>query len=226
MSSVQSSTYASSTAAAAASASSSTTLQSQDQFLTLLVAQLKAQDPLNPMDNAQMTSQLAQISTVQGIESLNKTVTAMMGQLDAVDQLNATALIGHTVLVDGSRMELSHTEDGTAVAGGGITLDAAATNVKVEVRDANGALVRTLDLGSLEAGNHVFSWDGKSDAGADLTDGQYSFKVIAANNGKSVDSTALAFARVDGVLRDANGVLKLDLGGLGLFEQDEIRQIF
>ena len=150
----------------------------------------------------------------------------MMGQLDAVDQLNATALIGHTVLVDGSRMELSHTEDGTAVAGGGITLDAAATNVKVEVRDANGALVRTLDLGSLEAGNHVFSWDGKSDAGADLTDGQYSFKVIAANNGKSVDSTALAFARVDGVLRDANGVLKLDLGGLGLFEQDEIRQIF
>lgn len=225
MSSVQSSTYASSTAAKSSSSSSST-LQSQDQFLALLVAQLKAQDPLNPMDNAQMTSQLAQISTVQGIETLNKTVTALMGQMDAVDQLNATALIGHTVLVDGSRIELSHTDEGTAVAGGGITLDAAATNVKVEVRDANGALVRTIDLGSLEAGNHVFSWDGKSDAGADLVDGQYSFKVTAANNGKSVESTALAFARVDGVLRDANGVLKLDLGGLGLFEQDEIRQIF
>lgn len=226
MSQVLATAYSTSTAAAASPRSASATLESQDQFLKLLVAQLQAQDPMNPMDNAQMTSQLAQISTVQGIEKLNSSVSAMLGQLGAVDQLNATALIGHTVLVDGERIELSRDDHGNAVAGGGIALEGAASSVRVEVRDAGGNLIKTIDLGSLEAGNHVFSWDGTTDAGAGAADGSYSFNVVAANNGSAVEATEMAIARVDAVLRDANGTIRLDIAGLGLFEQDEIRQVY
>ena len=104
MSTVQGTSSSSSTSTT--SSAKNTSIASQDQFLKLLVAQLQAQDPLNPMDNAQMTSQLAQISTVDGINKLNTTVTSMLDQLGAVDQLNAASMIGHTVLVDGHRIQL------------------------------------------------------------------------------------------------------------------------
>ncbi len=225
MSQVQSTSYSTSTAASSSSTTSNS-IASQDQFLKLLVAQLQAQDPLNPMDNAQMTTQLAQISTVEGVNKLNTTVTSMLDQLGTVDQLNATSMIGHTVLVEGDRMQLSYDDDGTAVAGGGVTLASAAANVKVEIKDANGNVVDTIDLGELDAGNHVFTWDGKSSSDATMTAGNYTFNVVATNNGKEVTATELNFGRVDAVLRDANGTLQLSLGGLGLYKQDDIRQLY
>jgi flagellar basal-body rod modification protein FlgD len=243
MSQVQSTSYSTSTAASSSSTTSNS-IASQDQFLKLLVAQLQAQDPLNPMDNAQMTTQLAQISTVEGVNKLNTTVTSMLDQhrvpdhrgrvelihgaelVGTVDQLNATSMIGHTVLVEGDRMQLSYDDDGTAVAGGGVTLASAAANVKVEIKDANGNVVDTIDLGELDAGNHVFTWDGKSSSDATMTAGNYTFNVVATNNGKEVKATELNFGRVDAVLRDANGTLQLSLGGLGLYKQDDIRQLY
>ncbi len=227
MSQVQNTSYSTSTAAATTASNAQTnSIASQDKFLKLLIAQLQAQDPLNPMDNAQMTTQLAQISTVEGINKLNTSVTSMLDQLGAVDQLNATSMIGHTVLVEGDRMELSYDDDGAAVAGGGITLAGNASSVRVEVRDANDNLVDTIDLGDLDAGNHVFTWDGQSSAGATMTAGTYHFNVVANNNGTEVKATELNFGRVDAVLRDANGTLQLSLGGLGLYGQDEIRQLY
>jgi len=225
MSQVQGTSSSSGSTAASGSAKS-TSIASQDQFLKLLVAQLQAQDPMNPMDNAQMTSQLAQISTVDGINKLNTTMTSMLDQLGAVDQLNAASMIGHTVLVDGHRIQLSYGDNGAAVAGAGITLEGSASNVKVEIKDANGNLVDTIDLGALKAGNHAFSWDGLSSADAKMTAGNYTFNVTATNNGTAVKATEMNFGLVDSVLRDANGAIQLSLTGLGLYKQDEVRQLY
>ncbi len=224
MSTVQGTSSSSSTSTT--SSAKNTSIASQDQFLKLLVAQLQAQDPLNPMDNAQMTSQLAQISTVDGINKLNTTVTSMLDQLGAVDQLNAASMIGHTVLVDGHRIQLSYGDDGSAVAGGGITLDGSASNVKVEIKDSNGTVVDTIDLGALAAGNHAFTWDGLSSADAKMTAGNYTFNVTATNNGTAVKATEMNFGLVDSVLRDTDGNVQLSLAGLGLYKQDEVRQLY
>jgi flagellar basal-body rod modification protein FlgD len=216
----------SSSSSTSSSTSSTSSLSTQDQFLKLLIAQLQSQDPLNPMDNAEMTTQLAQISTVQGLNTLNTTVSSMLDQLDTVDQLNATSLIGHTVLVEGDQIVLSYDTDDAAVAAGGFTLDSSASNVVVSVTDSSGNVVDTFDLGSLDAGTHTFSWDGLSSADATMSAGTYSFSVSATNNGTAVTSTALNFGLVDGVRRYSDGTVKLDLGSLGLFSQDSIVQVY
>jgi len=91
----------------------------QDRFLTLLVAQMQAQDPLNPMDNAQMTTQLAQISTVDGVEKLNSNMEKLLSQFGALEQLNATSMIGRSVLIPSDRIELSRDDKAQAVAAAG-----------------------------------------------------------------------------------------------------------
>ena len=96
------------------SSSTDSTDSAQDRFLKLLTAQLKNQDPLNPLDNAQMTSQLAQISTVDGITKLNATMQAMLNNSSDSQTLQAAALVGHAVLVPGSSLTLSK---GQAVGG-------------------------------------------------------------------------------------------------------------
>lgn len=221
-----SSTGSTSTTSSSSSSSSSSTISTQDQFLKLLIAQLQAQDPLNPMDNSEFTTQIAQISTVQGINTLNTTVSSVLDQLDTASQLNATTLIGHTVLVAGDQIQLSYGNDNSAVAAGGINLDSAASNVVVTVNDANGNVVDTIDLGSLDAGTHTFSWDGQSSSGSTMTAGTYSFSISATNNGTKVTNTALNFGRVDAVRRNSDGSVKLDLGSLGLFSQDSIVQVY
>ncbi|CAN5152940.1 N/A [soil metagenome] len=199
---------------------------SQDRFLTLLIAQMQSQDPMNPMDNAQMTSQLAQISTVDGISKLNTTLTSVLSQLGAVDQLNATSMIGHSVLIDGNKIELSKDSDGNAVSGAAVDLDKAASNVQIQVKDANGVIVRTMNLGEAPEGIQAFTWDGKTDSGAAAADGSYTFTSTATNNGTGVTSKTLSIARVDGVQRNSSGTPMLDLGTYGLLAQADVRQVF
>ena len=103
----------------------------QDRFLKLLVAQLNSQDPMNPMDNAQMTSQIAQLNTVTGIEDLNKTVGSVLSQMSSMQALQGATMVGHDVLVPGSKLSVA---DG--VATGVFDLAVPADNVTVEIRTA------------------------------------------------------------------------------------------
>src|SRR4030067_116548 len=103
--------------AAPAAAGTKATSDAQDRFLTLLVAQLKNQDPLNPMDNAQITTQMAQISTVTGIDKLNETLQALSDSMAMGQSVSATSMIGHGVLVPGSTLNLAN---GQAIGGGGL----------------------------------------------------------------------------------------------------------
>ena len=129
-----------------ASAASSTDA-AQDRFMTLLVTQMKNQDPLNPLDNAQVTSQLAQLSTVTGIDKLNNTMQAMMASTQAAQSLQAASMIGHGVLVPGTSLSLS---GGKAVFGA--ELSGAADAVQVTIADGAGNPVRVLDLGARPEG--------------------------------------------------------------------------
>lgn len=192
----------------------------QGRFLTLLTTQLKNQDPLNPMDNAQMTSQLAQISTVDGIERLNATLEKMLAGSATSEVMQAAALVGNQVMVAGSAMSL--TESGAV---GGVELKSAADKVTVSIRDANGALMRKLELGKQDAGIVNFVWDGKTDAGATAEPGNYKISVEATRGTTSVESKALQLASVLAVRQGAKGV-DLDLGSYGLITMNDIKQIF
>lgn len=191
----------------------------QDRFMKLLVTQMQNQDPLNPMDNAQVTSQMAQLSTVSGIDKLNATVSSLQSNYQSGQTLQATSLIGRGVLALGSDVTLS---GGKAVLG--VELPSAADNVTVTIRDAAGKAVHKISLGPQQAGALPLTWDGATDAGAAAADGQYRFDVTATSGGAAIKPTALSFAQVGSVSANGSGV-RLNLAGGGSATLSDVRQI-
>jgi flagellar basal-body rod modification protein FlgD len=163
---------------------------SADRFLKLLVTQMQNQDPLNPLDNAQITSQMAQISTVNGIEKLNDTVNGLNSQFAQMQALQGASLVGRQVTLQGDRIALV---EGRGVAG--FELAGTADRVKVEILSPAGRVVDTLDLGAQTAGRHGFEW-----AASGQPDGSgYRFRVIASAGAATVQSTPLMRDHVDAV---------------------------
>ena len=197
-----------------------TSSEIQDRFLKLLVTQLKNQDPLNPLDNAQITSQLSQISTVSGIEKLNTTLQGLSTSLVSSQSLQSTALIGHKVFTDGNTLALT----GGTAAPGGVQLAGAADSVKVNVIGPSGAIVRQMDLGPQQAGLVGFQWDGRNDAGATVAAGNYTFQVAATSGGQKVGATPLTAGTVSSVTLGADG-LHVTVGGVGSVTMDQIKRI-
>jgi flagellar basal-body rod modification protein FlgD len=208
-------------AAQAAQAASATEggANTQDRFLKLLVTQMKNQDPLNPMDNAQVTSQMAQLSTVSGIDKVNSTLKALTDSMSAGQSLSATSMIGHGALVPGSTMELSN---GKAVAG--LDLAQSADSVKVLIKDGANNIVRTMQLGAQKPGVVPLNWDGVDDAGKEAVNGSYTISAEAVSGGKTSPATTLSFGTVAGVAPGASGA-KLDVGKLGMFNLADIKQV-
>ena len=200
-------------------ASTSNTTDAQSNFLKLLTEQLKNQDPLSPMDNAQMTSQLAQISTVDGIEKLNTTLTAMLSGSQSSEAVQAAALVGKGVMVGGSSLTLAGSK-----AYGGFELASAADKVTVTIKDSNGLEVRKLELGDAEAGISNFAWDGLTSSGAQAVDGKYTMSVSATRGDTDLKPTALQLSTVNSVLRTSSGTVSLDVGG-SLVSLADIKQI-
>jgi flagellar basal-body rod modification protein FlgD len=177
--------------------SAPTSGDASDRFLKLLVTQMQNQDPLNPMDNAQVTSQMAQISTVSGIEKLNTTVTGLNGQFLQMQALQGASLVGHNVTLQGNRLDIV---SGTGV--GGFGLASAADNVSVDVLNPAGQTVQTLQLGAQSAGNHGFSWDASG-----VADGaNYSFRVSATSGGSKLSPTPLMRDTVVAVSTSGSGL--------------------
>ena len=202
-----------------ASKSKSSIEEAQDRFMKLLITQLQTQDPMNPMDNAAVTSQMAQISTVQGIEKLNQSMTSLSEMYKSSQSVAAAALIGHIALANGSQMVLS---SGKAVAGVELAKDA--DNVTINVNNADGKTVYTSVLKNQNAGVLQFQWDGKDDGGAQLADGNYSISVTAAQGDTSVATTPLAYSTVQAMSWD-NGKPVLHLANGQKTTIDAIRQL-
>ncbi|MCC8381526.1 flagellar hook assembly protein FlgD [Xenorhabdus sp. PB30.3] len=197
----------------------------KDNFLNLLVAQLKNQDPTNPMQNNELTTQLAQISTVEGIEKLNKSLGAVVSQMEGNQAMQTTQLIGRGVMTPGDKILVgSNEEKGISTTPFGFELNRPADNVKVTIKDKNGAVVRELDIGKLNTGVHSFVWDGKNADSKEVADGAYSFTVSASYQDQALVTLPLTYAVVNGVTRGEDGT-KLDLGLAGMVTMDKVRQI-
>jgi flagellar basal-body rod modification protein FlgD len=193
--------------------------EAQDRFMTLLVTQMKNQDPLNPLDNAQVTSQLAQLSTVTGIDKLNTTLQALQGSYQASQSLQAANLIGRGILMTGSSVTLA---DNKAVFG--LELTEPADKVVVTIRDGAGNAVRTMDLGDQESGIIPLAWDGKADNGSAAANGKYTIDISAVRGSEKVASTALTYGDVLSVTTGAQGVA-VNVSGGGTVKLADIRQI-
>ncbi len=170
---------------------------SADRFLKLLVTQLQNQDPLNPMDNAQVTSQMAQINTVTGVEKLNTTMEGLNTQFVQMQAVTGASLVGRDVTVQGNRLSVA-----SGVGVGGFELNGTASTVKVEVLNAAGRVLDTLDLGTQTAGRHAFNWDAAKAGVADGAD--HRFRVTATNGTTAVSSTPLMLDRVQAVSSSGN----------------------
>ena len=194
-----------SAAAKAATISSTNEAGSQDRFLKLLVTQLKNQDPLSPMDNAQLTSQIAQINTVSGIATLNTSVQGLSSQFLQMQSLQGASLVGKDVIVPGNKLDVAN-----GAAQGGFEIASAADAVKVEVLSPSGRVLDTLNLGAQSSGMHSFNWA----AGTYTNTDNLSFRVTASSGATALASTALMRDKVDAVSTSGNALmLELDRAG-------------
>lgn len=193
--------------------------ESQDRFLKLLVTQMKNQDPLNPMDNAEVTSQMAQLSTVSGIDKLNATLEALSSSMIASQSMQAASMIGHVVMVPGNKMDLVN---GKGV--GALDLDKPADSVSVAITDAAGNVVRNIHLGSQNSGVVPLQWDGLNDAGLLVADGNYTFSATAQLSGVKSSASTMSYGLVNSVMQGAQGAT-LNVGQLGEVGMASVKQI-
>ena len=189
--------------------------EQSDRFLKLLVTQMQNQDPLNPMDNAQVTTQLAQISTVSGVDKLNTSVTAMSSLLLQSQTLQGAGLVGKEVLIAGSDLLL----DAAGKTSAGFELAVPADSVVVSVKNAAGKIIDTVNLGAEGAGRHSFAWTSK-DAGAQ----GLSFSVSAKSGTLAVGATPLVADQVSAVYAEG-GSLSIELKQRGVVKYADVKAV-
>lgn len=194
----------------------------QDAFLSLFMAQLNNQDPTDPVKNEDFVAQLAQFSTVAGIEELGTSFDTLSQTLSQNQTLQAAALVGKKVMVPVSSADL---EAGQG-ASGAVSLSAAAESLKVEVRNSKGEVVRTLDLGSRASGLQEFTWDGKSESGEEAPAGVYEFKVVSTTGGVEKRLSAMLSGEVQSISTSSSASgLTLSVRGLGQVSFSDVYRI-
>jgi len=167
----------------------------RDDFLTLLVAQLKHQDPLNPLESTEFTSQLAQYSSLEQLFNVNENLDLISSGQENASKLQALNFIGKEIVAEGENLLLE--QDETSM--GSFNLDEAA-DCSVLITDADGSYVRQISLGSLEPGTHDFEWDGRNDSGNIQETGIYNFEVIAVTeDGQTLSVNNLITGKITGV---------------------------
>ena len=204
----------------AGSAAAAPTLNEND-FLTLLVSQLKNQDPTKPMSSTQFVAQLAQFSTVSGIQQMQTSMASLASSLSGNQSLQAAGLVGHAVLAPAASAALS----GGSMQGA-VNVPSGASDVRVAILDANGTLVRSIDLGAQPAGLVRFQWNGKAANGSTMPDGNYAIRAQAVSGGQAQGVATLAQGRVQSVVLGTNGTTPiLEVQGLGSIPLSSVRQI-
>ncbi len=172
----------------------------QDEFLHLLTAQLKAQNPLEPANNQEFVAQLAQFSQLEQLTNMN---TALEQQIEtnvllsqSMTNVSATNLIGRSVKSSSPTLNV---EGGSPVQLG-YNLFAAASDLRVEIRDRSGTVVRSLNPTARSQGDNTVSWDAKDDHGSVVRDGDYFFTVTALDkNGVELETLPFTTGKVNSV---------------------------
>ena len=194
----------------------------KDAFLQLLVTQLKNQNPLEPQDNGEFVAQLAQFSSLEGITTLNTTVSGLASNYHSSQALQASSLVGRSVIAPSEKavVDTSKSFNGT------VAVPASVDPVKVKISDADGKVIRTIDLGSQKAGSASFIWDGKNDAGEVAKAGTYTFGATATYDGKATSLVTYLPATVSSVtISQTGGELMLNLAGGGSIALSKVQTI-
>lgn len=211
-----------SSANTAQTAESSKDKLGQKDFLKLMVAQLKNQDPMKPMENGDFLGQMAQFSSVTGLQDLQASFNQLAGVMQSNQALQASALVGRSALVPGNTAMLS---SGQMVLGA-VDLSASTAEVGLAVTDQSGKVVRLMNMGPQASGLASFQWDGKTDAGELASAGRYKIVANAMVDGKVQAVDTLVAARVESVTLGRGGQEStLNLAGLGSLEMSKVRQI-
>lgn len=202
------------------STTSSNSLGEAD-FLTLLVAQLENQDPLDPQDNTEFIAQMAQFSSLEQQITTNENLASLLSSNQAIEQLSAFNLLGQTVVAEQDDFTL-----GTSAVELGFTLDQAAANVTLGIFDAGGSMVASVDFEDVETGNTFTSWDGTDNSGNSLSQGEYFFVATAQyNDNNSAALTGLQRAHVSGIDTSGETLLETSQGSLSLSDLAEVSSI-
>ena len=186
-------------------------------FLKMLTVQLQNQDPMNPMDNAAMTSQLAALNQVDGINKLNTSVNALVAQMQSANFMNLSSSVGKTALAQGTQIYFAGQSVGMAAK-----LDAPAASLKAVIRDSNSQIVNQFDFGPTPSGTTDFIWDGGDDAGKQVVAGVYTLELTATDDqGKTTSPAAYVAAMVTSIgqedsdmkvgLSDGRNILTTDI---------------
>jgi flagellar basal-body rod modification protein FlgD len=204
------------------SAANGVTLGGTD-FLTLMLAQLKNQDPTSPVDSNTFLNQLAQLSEVQGITSLNTSFGALSSSLSSSQALQASSLLGHQALVNSSTANLA----AGATVTGAVNVPQTTSQVVLNISDASGALVKQINLGAQSAGLTNFSWDGTTGSGSQAPAGTYTLTAqYAGGTSGGTAATTLVNGTVESVSMGAGSTgLTLNVAGIGSVPFSSIQQI-
>jgi len=213
-------------AALAKEANAKKTELNQEDFLTLMITQLKNQDPFKPMDPAQYVGQLAQFSSVSGLAEVNKNIATLTSSLRGNQVLDGAALIGRTVIAEGNQVYRYVPAEGEAIpTQGAVEVPPGASSVQLVVRDSAGTLVKTQAIDS-RAGLRGFAWDGSTDAGGTAPSGAYRIEVIAKVGDKNISLNTSVAAQVSSVALDpATGALTLDTDTLGEIAMSDVERV-
>ncbi|WP_426417611.1 flagellar hook assembly protein FlgD [Aestuariirhabdus sp. LZHN29] len=195
----------------------------KNEFLELLVAQMNNQNPLEPQENGEFIAQLAQFSTVEGVESMNSSMQDFVAGMQSSQALQASSLVGRTVMVG---MEQTQVETGRG-SNGLVVLPASTPDLTVNVYSANGDLVRQLPMGTQAQGNIEFDWDGKDGSGNTMPTGEYRFEAMALIDGQSQQVPTVLPAHVNSITLGAQGAgdVILNLDGLGSVLLSDVQMI-
>ncbi len=192
-----------------------------EDFMNLLITELTHQDPTKPMENTELATQISQFATVSGIDDLNTSFDDFASSMIAEQSIQASSLVGHEVMIESY---LGVLPSGGSLTGG-VYMPSAGTNVKVQISDKTGVLVREISLGQKDQGIARFSWDGLTDSGDYADPGQYTITATATIDEADQGLTTTVYANVDSVsIGGSNGAL-VNLEGLGLVPLNDVLEI-
>ena len=215
----------SSSSSTSSSSSSDSSALGKTDFLQLLVTQLNNQNPLDPQDNTEFVAQLAQFSSVESLQNLNTSMDTILSNYQSSRALQASALVGRSVLVETDKALVDTSEEVGGMQGS-MDLPSTSANVSVAVYNASGEKVKTISLGQQSAGTVEFSWDGTADDGTVLDSGSYTFKATATLDGTETALTTYLPAVVSSVtLGQDSEEMALNLAGIGSVALSKVKMI-
>ena len=194
----------------------------QDDFLTLMTAQLKNQDPMAPMENGEFLSQMAQFGTVNGIEDLQNTFKELASSLYSNQALQASSMVGKSALVPATTGHF----DGANSVEGGVNLPSSVTDLKVTITGVGGNIIKQMDMGIQPSGVTDFVWDGTDSSGNTMPEGTYNIVAEATINGENTSLETLVEGVVESVTLGSGGAgLTFNIKGIGEATFEDIKQV-